>query len=209
MNILDSYKKNKKKHLKEVSGGEAAAPFVGGAGDFIDHKFAGPFHPDFGNIKKLLGKQIDFDILKRMWTDEITPNADIDWEEIDWKYEYDKYLKKDNSKFINTSDTEMQYVDIEIDYDYIMDKHNKNKKFLKKGKKNWKGNTKNIKFDSILDVDKSKFKSTSDTEMQYVDIGIKYDKTDDRAAKNKKFVNKTDEWKSIYENDTKKQVGEK
>ena len=149
---LDDYSSgSKKNHLKEFTGGEAAESFVGGAGDFIDTKFAGPYHPDFGHIKKLLSRQVDFDIMKRHWTDEVTPEADIDWEEIDWKYEYDKYLKKDNSKFINTSDTEMQYV-------YI---------------------------------------------------GIKYDKTDDRAAKNKKFVNKTDEWKSIYENDTKKQVGEK
>ena len=200
MDLLTSYKKNKKKHLKEVTGGEAAAPFVGGAGDFIDSKFAGPYHPDFGNIKKLLKKQIDFDIMKRLWTDEITPDADIEWEEIDWKYEYDKYLKKDNSKFKNTSATEMQMVDMEIDYDYIMDKHNKNKKFLKKDK-NWKSNTKNVKFDSILDIDKSKFKSTSDTKMQFVDLDIKYDKSD--KTDKKKFVNATNNWKSIYESDKK------
>ena len=130
MDLLTSYKKNKKKHLKEVTGGEAAAPFVGGAGDFIDSKFAGPYHPDFGNIKKLLKKQIDFDIMKRLWTDEITPDADIEWEEIDWKYEYDKYLKKDNSKFKNTSETEMQLVDLEIKYDEIIDKTEENKKYI-------------------------------------------------------------------------------
>jgi len=203
MDILTSYKKNKKKHLKEFTGGEAAEAFVGGAGDFIDSKFAGPFHPDFGHIKNLLARQVDFDIMKRHWTDEITPLADVDWEEVDWKYEYDEYLKKDNSKFINTSETEMQLVDMEIDYDYIMDKAKKNKKFVKDNKKNWNSNTKSVKFDSILDVDKSKFKSTSDTKMQLVDIGIQYDKSDEKTNAKKKFVNGTDNWKSIYGNDKK------
>jgi len=138
MTILDSYKKNKKKHLlKEFTGGESAATFVGGAGSFIDTKFAGPYHPDFGEIKKQLKKQVNFDIIKRMWTDKITPKSDIDFEEIDWKYEYDKYVKEDNSKFKSNDENKMQYVDIDIDYDKITDNKEENKKFINKTN-NWK-----------------------------------------------------------------------
>ena len=38
--------------------------------------------------------------------------------------------------------------------------------------------------------------------MENVDIGIKYDKIIDKTEENKKFVNDTNNWKSIY--DTKK-----
>ena len=65
MNILESYDKNKEKHiinnenkhlLNEVTtvtgGGGGVDTFVGGAGDTIDTKFAGPFHPIFGDLEK-------------------------------------------------------------------------------------------------------------------------------------------------------------
>ena len=131
MDLLKSYDKNKKKHLlKEVTATGAAGTFVGRAGDFIDKKFGGPFHPEFSEIKKLLIKQVDNDIIKRMFTDDITPLADQDFIDLDWKYEYDEYLKKDNSKFKTKSDTEMEIVDLEIDYDKIIDKTEENKKFI-------------------------------------------------------------------------------
>ena len=66
----------------------------------------------------------------RMWTDDITPIADQDYIDLDWKYEYDEYVKKDNSKFKNTSETEMQLVDVEINYDKILDRTEENKKFI-------------------------------------------------------------------------------
>ena len=131
MNLQETYKKNKKKHLlSEVSVAGSAGTFVGGAGDIIDQLFAGPYHPEFGNIKKLLDKQIEGNIMKRMWTDDITPIADQDFQEVDWKYEYDEYIKQDNSKFKNTSETEMQLVDIEIQYDKIEDRTEEMKKFV-------------------------------------------------------------------------------
>ena len=45
-----------------------------------------------------------------------------DFEEVDWKYEYDIVSQKDNSKFKNKSDTKMQFVDMEISYDKIEDR---------------------------------------------------------------------------------------
>jgi hypothetical protein len=63
MSLLESYDKNKKKHfvdddnmclLKEVTAAGDVGAFTGRAGDYIDRKFAGPFHPEFAQLKKLL-----------------------------------------------------------------------------------------------------------------------------------------------------------
>ena len=130
MNLQETYQKNKKKHLlKEVSVAGATGTFVGGAGNIIDQLFAGAFHPEFGDLEKLLDKQIEDNIAIRMWTDDITPIADQDFIDLDWKYEYDEYVKKDNSKFKTTSD-KMQLVDLDIKYDEVEDKTEENKKFI-------------------------------------------------------------------------------
>ena len=138
MSLLESYDKNKKKHLlKEVTATGATGAFVGGAGDFIDQKFAGPFHPELNDLKKMLEKQIEGDIAKRMYTDDVTPYAEEEFVDVDWKYEYDEDVKLDKSKFKNTSETDMQFVDLEIEYDKIEDKTEENKKFIN-NTQNWK-----------------------------------------------------------------------
>ena len=126
MSLLKTYDKNKKKHLlKEVTATGAAAGFVGSSGDYIDDKFSGAFHPEMNDLKKTLEKQVDDDIKKRMYTDDVTPQADQDFIDLDWKYEYDEYIKQDNSKFKSDSETEMQFVDLDIKYDDIIDKTEK------------------------------------------------------------------------------------
>ena len=128
--LLETYNKNKEKHLlDEVTAGTAAGTFTGTGGQLIDQLFAGAFHPEFGNIDKLLNQQIDNKIINRMWTDDVTPTIDPNFQDVDWKYEYDEYVKKDNSKFKTTSD-KMQLVDMEIQYDEIIDKTEENKKFI-------------------------------------------------------------------------------
>ena len=130
MKLQESYQKNKKKHLlSEVSVAGSAGTFVGGAGNIIDQLFSGPYHPEFGDLEKLLDKQIEDNIAIRMWTDDITPIADQDFFEVDWKYEYDEYVEKDNSKFKTTGD-KMQLVDLDIKYDDVEDKTEENKKFI-------------------------------------------------------------------------------
>ena len=131
MSLLETYDKNKKKHLlKEISVSGHASSFVGQKGDYVDRKFSGAFHPEMNDLKKTLEKQVDDDIKKRMYTDDVTPQADQDFIDLDWKYEYDEYIKQDNSKFKNTSETEMQLVDIEIQYDKIEDRTEEMKKFV-------------------------------------------------------------------------------
>ena len=128
--LLETYDKNKEKHLlDEVTAGTAVGGFTGKGGQLVDKLFGGAFHPEFGNLKKLLNQQIDNDIAKRMFTDDNTPQINPDFEEIEWDYEIDKYVKKDNSKFI-TKDNKMQNVDIEIKYDKIVDKTEENQKFI-------------------------------------------------------------------------------
>tara|TARA_R110001583_G_scaffold15378_2_gene63365 strand:- start:934 stop:1584 length:651 start_codon:yes stop_codon:yes gene_type:complete len=177
MSILDSYNKNKKKHLlKEVSATSATGTFVGGAGDIVDQLFAGPYHPEFGNIEKLLNKQIDGNIMKRMWTDDITPIADQDYIDLDWKYEYDK---------LGVEKTKLQ---IHLNLDDEKDE--------------WKSNVDyTYDDDTLFKIKKLKFKNTSKDEMQYIDgdIEIPYDKILDKAEENEKFINDTEDWKSNVE----------
>ena len=126
MDILESYDKNKKKHLvdddnkhllKEVTAASAVGTFTGRAGDYIDQKFAGSFHPEFGQLKKMLKKQVQGDIIKRMYSDDNTPPSEQDFIDLEWDYEYTPTLEIDKSKFKSTSETEMQFVGIEINYD--------------------------------------------------------------------------------------------
>ena len=102
--LLETYDKNRKKHLlKEVTVTGATGTFVGGAGDYIDQKFAGAFHPEFGELEDLLKLQVDSDIIKRMYTDDITPMADQDFIDMEYMYGFDEVPELvDNSKFINT-----------------------------------------------------------------------------------------------------------
>ena len=145
MNLLETYNKNKKKHLlKEVTGTGAAGSFIGGAGDVIDQKFAGPFHPEFGELEDLLNKQVDDDIFKRMYTDEITPEFEQDFIDLEWDYEYDENEKIDKSIF-KTVSNKMQYVNLEINYDKIIDKSEENKKFIN-DTNNWKSIYDNKKY---------------------------------------------------------------
>ena len=129
MKLKEHIENFEKSLLKEVTATGATATFVGAPGDFIDQKFAGPFHPKSGELKKMLKKQVDDDIVKRMWVDDITPIVDPDFYEVDWEYEYDENGEIDNSKFINTSGND-QLVDLEINYDKIIDNTEENKKFI-------------------------------------------------------------------------------
>ena len=129
--LLETYDKNKEKHLlDEVTAATAVGGFTGKGGQLVDRLFGGGFHPEFGDIYNLLSKQIDDKIMKRLFSDEHTPDFEQDFEEVDWKYEYDIVSQKDNSKFKNKSDTKMQFVDMEISYDKIEDRTEELKKFV-------------------------------------------------------------------------------
>ena len=111
--------------LKEVSATGAVGTFTGTAGDYIDQKFSGAFHPDFMELKKLLQQQVDGDIAKRLYTDNVTPELEQDFIDLEWDYEYDEegkafemkdivYDKNEErynkSDFINDSTTNWKYI---------------------------------------------------------------------------------------------------
>ena len=116
--------------LKEVTATGATGTFTGRGGNYIDQKFAGGFHPEFGELEDLLKLQVDSDIVKRLYNDSVTPMFEEDWFDVDWKYEYDEKIKKDNSKFKSNDDTQMQLVDLKIKYDKVIDNTEKNKNFV-------------------------------------------------------------------------------
>ena len=116
--------------LKEVTATGAVGTFTGRGGNYIDQKFAGGFHPEFGELRKTLEKQVDGDIMKRMYTDDVTPFIDPDFIDLEWEYDYDENEEVDKSKFKSTSKTKMLNVGIEIKYDKIIDKTEENKKFI-------------------------------------------------------------------------------
>ena len=85
--LLETYDKNKEKHLlDEVTAATAVGGFTGKGGQLVDRLFGGGFHPEFGDIYNLLSKQIDDKIMKRLFSDEHTPEFEQDFNEIDWKY---------------------------------------------------------------------------------------------------------------------------
>ena len=118
------------KLLREVTTTAGAETFTGTSGDFIDQKFAGPYHPEYNDLKKSLEHQIENDIIKRMYTDDVTPIADQDYVDLEWLHEYDEDIDDDKSKFKNKDDQKWQFVDMEIPYDEIIDKTEENKKFI-------------------------------------------------------------------------------
>ena len=138
--LLETYDKKKKKHsLDEVTAVGATGTFTGRGGQDIDQLFAGGFHPDFGKIGYLLKQQLEDRFKKRKWNDKVTPDLDVLFKLVDtdnWKDEIKKIMSsmkkrhEELEKFVNTSETEMQSVDIGIKYDKIVDKTEEMKKFV-------------------------------------------------------------------------------
>ena len=126
MNFLEKLKNDIEEDvITEVTAGTAVATFVGRGGQEFDGLFAGGFHPDFGELKDLLQKQLDDRIEKVKYSDENTPDEFNIWE---WDtdnleallnlYEKDK-TDKASDKFI-TNDNKMQAVELDIKYDKIV-----------------------------------------------------------------------------------------
>ena len=105
MKLKEHIENFEKSLLKAVTGTGAAGTYTGRGGNLIDDLFSGGFHPISGSLKRLLKKQVEHNIAIRMWVDDITPIADQDFIDLDWKYEYDEYVEKDNSKFKTTIET--------------------------------------------------------------------------------------------------------
>ena len=123
--------------MNEVSATGAVGGFIGKSGDLIDDLFTGGFHPDFGELKDLLKMQVDGDIAKRIYTDEVTPITDQDFIDLEWDYDYDEIESTyDEDNFINKSETNMELVGVDINYD--TEPEYAGEDFINKSKTNWK-----------------------------------------------------------------------
>tara|TARA_Y100001963_G_scaffold48891_1_gene68716 strand:- start:827 stop:1267 length:441 start_codon:yes stop_codon:yes gene_type:complete len=114
----------KRKLLNEQEGGTTGAigGFTGRAGQDIDDLFAGPYHPDYGDIEKLLQFQLDRRDNLVKWSNRITPILKNIFELVGIEYRIDKPLSKYDKEtlknFINDTN-KMQEIDINIKYDNI------------------------------------------------------------------------------------------
>ena len=139
-------KDKKRKLLNEQEGGTSAiGGFVGRHGQDVDNTYFGPYHPDYGDIEKLLQLQLDRNNAIMKWNNDITPILKNIFELVGVEYRIDeplsKYDKEALQKFINNSN-----------------------------------------------------------KMKEVDTGIKYDEIDKQTEKNSIFINRSDQWKVIYNN---------
>ena len=126
-----------KKLLNEVSVAGSVGAFTGRAGNYIDQKFAGPFHPKFGNIKKELESQVDSDISKRMWNDDSTPPAQEKFVDMEYEYGFDEpKIDYDDIDFINNSNTNWKAIDTNLKYDDYKSDYNPNY-FINQSKTQW------------------------------------------------------------------------
>ena len=189
---LKKYLENFDNYLNEVSVTGGTGTFVGSAGDIIDQKFAGAFHPKFGDIEKLLNQQVDGDIARRMYTDDNTPPTDEDFIDMEYEYNYDEFEKSDKSKFINNSITDMKSINMDIVYDdtpiYSGDK------FINKS-------TSDMQY-----IEKEDFIKMSDKNMKVSNINITYEDDEEEFLEDRNssiyagdnFINKSaTNWKYI------------
>tara|TARA_Y100001963_G_scaffold151896_1_gene235622 strand:- start:206 stop:994 length:789 start_codon:yes stop_codon:yes gene_type:complete len=118
----------------------AVGGFTGRSGQDVDTLFAGPFHPDFGNIGELLLGQLEWRKLIAAWNDGITPEYDV-WMKLigsihlqkqkESGYESDEEVEKKRrtnlEKFINHTDDMM---DVAIDLKFDMPDSEEKKNFV-------------------------------------------------------------------------------
>jgi len=179
--------------IDEVSVAGDVGTFHGAAGDIVDRKFAGPFHPEFGQLKKTLHKQIDGDIQKRMYNDDSTPPPQKDFVDMEYEYGFDEPQLYDNSKFINNSNTNWKSIDVEYKYDEKP--QNNSEYFINQSNKNWEY------------INKDYHTKMSDGDMRVSNVNITYedemeeefiDDRDKRIYAGDNFINKsTVNWKYI------------
>tara|TARA_R100000008_G_scaffold83360_1_gene68701 strand:- start:279 stop:857 length:579 start_codon:yes stop_codon:yes gene_type:complete len=173
-----------KEILNEVSVAGDAGTFQGGAGDYIDQKFAGPFHPKFGNIKKELEAQVDTDIAKRMWTDDNTPEAQEDFVDMKYEYGFDKpTIDYDDFNFINNSNTNWKTIDTNLKYDDYNSDYNENY-LINQSKTDWEY------------INKDYHTKMRDGDMRVTNVNIKVDK-----ELEEEFIEEIDRDSTVYAGD--------
>ena len=129
MSFIEDSEQNIVNALKEVSVGTVGG-FTGTAGDRIDQLFSGPYNPDYNKIDDLLKKQIE-DRKKIRKSNNASNEVvgvespvggyyDINTKETEATYnELDRYNQyKLDYSIKNTPAADVEWVEVEKDYDY-------------------------------------------------------------------------------------------
>ena len=120
----------KKRKLYEQEGGGVSGGvsgdvggFVGRKGQDVDDTYFGPYHPDYGNVEKLLQLQLDRNKSMMKWNSDITPILKNIFELVGIEYKFDEPLsirdKETLKNFINDTD-KMKEIDMGVKYDNIL-----------------------------------------------------------------------------------------
>jgi len=184
--------------LREVTAAIGAAGFTGAAGGEVDKLFSGPFHPVFGQIEDLLGKQLkdreekikDTDTKELNpvggWYDANTESNRLAYEEL---YNIANIIKQFNVDVTPLQDVDWQSTGVDIEYDdkpeYYADKD-----FVNVSDKNVQINT-DIKYDDIYTHigNEEDFINRSQTNMKHI-------------GEDEDYVDESDtSLKTIYKND--------
>ena len=206
--IDDSIKNVKHQLIKEVSGGGVAG-FVGGKGMGIDALFAGPFHPDYNEVDKLLKKQLKDRKEKRKDIESSRDGVIDDYsglpDPVGGYYETDtEVVNLAYDELFNTNELNKQYSDENTppqeiewkssgwEYEYDEDElYIEEEDFINTSTTNTELSGNDIKYDEIESyIEEEDFVNTSETNMEYVNTNLKYDEFDasmGRDTRNKMF----------------------
>ena len=206
--IDDSINNVKRQLMKEVSGGGVAG-FVGGRGMGIDALFAGPYHPDYNEVDKLLKKQLkdrkekrkDIESSRDGVIDDYSglPDPVGGYYETDTEFArlaYDE-LETLNQMAIEYSDENTPPADVEwkssgwdYDYDEIIS-YIEEEDFINTSQTNMEQVDTDLKYDENESyIEEEDFINTSQTNMDYINLDLNYDDFDEtmgRDMRNKMF----------------------
>mgnify|MGYP001256251315 CR=1 FL=1 len=149
----------KKRLLVEQDGGGsmtgAVGGFVGRHGQDVDATYMGPFHPDYGEVEKLLQLQLDRRDELVKWNSSITPILKNVFEKVGIEYKFDQPISDEDKKklldFINDTD-KMKLVNTGIKYDKPSNRSKEDTENLINRSNDWQEVFKNKKDKTTSDV---------------------------------------------------------
>ena len=180
MSFIDKAEKNVNKYLNETSVGGMTGTFTGRRGFTVDTLFAGPFHPEFGEIEKI--HKDNLRIRKQNSGEEgfgggppvggyydISEIEDVlgSYDELQAKIEADlEYLEKTHVE------PETEWKSTGLKYEYDEDPEYSGEDYINASEKNWKSMDNLIKYDKKPKYAGENFINNSTTNWKYIE-GIK------------------------------------
>ena len=154
--------------------------FVGRGGQELDGLFAGPYHPDFGDLKTELQAQLDDKYQKMDYIQINTPYIKNEFETVDldmYTFDDPSGLPGSKEKYINDSEKNWKTIDLDMyKFDDPSELPGDKSNFINDSEKLMKTvDIEMYKFDDPSELlgDKSNYVNDSDTNWKYVNGDIK------------------------------------